>query len=444
MARRLSLAPVLLASALQTPPATPSLPSLVDEELPCYSRRDALGSSEPRTPTEHTYTLGDGKKPWLTLTMVSSARQGAVVPQYYEKEHIRGTVKLRADKRDSVQAINLLVKGRVITGASASDSFTFLNLNALLWSRAGGVNSENHPHGGDAMPFSIPIPRNTTVRMGDGTERTFPLPGTFLEKEAPVSVKYDFVVVAARGKLRSDGTINATFGFVPSLRPQAPSIFRQIAYQQGTHIPPPSADPEGWHTRRNIHIRGTLFRTREVELSCQISLAKPLMYTRGSVLPLHLVVDGPDLESVDLLGAPQAIVVALQRRITYRSSGQREQRDDVARAVWWAAQPPSPNCLSRELEGEIHLTKDLKPSCSVPNFILSYHVVVYPFEATGFKPAPPTTSDGHVGREPVEIATMYPKGPIPRPIAYSPPAYEAPKKRQRSLSFAVASVVPTL
>ena len=110
MARRLSLAPVLLASALQTPPATPSLPSLVDEELPCYSRRDVLGSSEPRTPTEHTYTLGDGKKPWLTLTMVSSARQGAVVPQYYEKEHIRGTVKMRADKRDSVQAINLLVR----------------------------------------------------------------------------------------------------------------------------------------------------------------------------------------------------------------------------------------------------------------------------------------------------------------------------------------------
>ena len=95
------------------------------------------------------------------------------------------------------------------------------------------------------------------------------------------------------------------------------------------------------------------------------------MYTRGSVLTLHLVVDGPDLESVDLLGTPQAIVVALQRRITYRSSGQREQRDDVARAVWWAAQPPSAECLSRELEGEIHLTKDLKPSCSVPNFILS-------------------------------------------------------------------------
>ena len=102
MARRLSLAPVLLASALQTPPATPSLPSLVDEELPCYSR-------QPRTPTEHTYTLGDGKKPRLTLTMVSSARQGAVVPQYYEKEHIRGTVTLRSDKRDSVQTLNLLV-----------------------------------------------------------------------------------------------------------------------------------------------------------------------------------------------------------------------------------------------------------------------------------------------------------------------------------------------
>ncbi|KAL1738217.1 hypothetical protein HDZ31DRAFT_7623, partial [Schizophyllum fasciatum] len=357
MSRRHSLAPVLLASALQAPSTTPSLPSLVDEELPCYSRRDALVSvSEPRTPTEHTYTLGDGKRPWLTLTMVSSARAGAVVPQYYEKEHVRGSVQLRADKRDSVQSINLLIKGRVITGASANDSFTFLNLNALLWSRAGGVNSENLPKGdADAWPFSIPIPRNTTVRMGDGADRTFPLPGTFLEKEAPVSVKYDFVVVAARGKLRSDGQINATFGYVPSLRPQPPSIFRQIAYQQGTQIPPPSADPEGWHTRKHVLVRGTLFRARQVELSCQLSLARPLTYTRGSVLPLYLRIAAPDRETIDLLGAPQAVTVVLQRRITYRSSGSREQRDEVGRAVWWPSQTMAPDSLSRELEGEIHL-----------------------------------------------------------------------------------------
>ncbi|TRM64338.1 hypothetical protein BD626DRAFT_491497 [Schizophyllum amplum] len=443
MSRRHSLAPVSLAAS-QQPSAMFFLPSLVDEELPCYSRRDNLPSpSTPRTPTEHTYTLGDGKRPWLSLTMVSNARAGAVVPQYHEKEHVRGTVHLRADKRDSIQAVNLLIKGRVITGASAGDSFTFLNLNAPLWSRSGGVHSENVPEG-DAWQFSIPLPINTTVHMGDGSERTFALPGTFLEKDAPVSVKYDFVVIAARGKLRSDGQINATFGYAPSSRPLPPSIYRQIAYQQGTHIPSPLADPEGWHTRRDVLVRGTLFCARQVELTCQLSLARPLTYTRGSVLPLYLTMAGPDLECVDLLGAPQAIVVVLQRRIAYRTAGQREQRDEVGRAVWWPAQPPSPDCLTRDLEGEIHLTKDLKPSCNVPSFVLSYHVVMYPFEATGFKPGPPTTSDGHVARELVDIATMHPKGPIPRPIAYTPPAYETPKRRNRSLSFAVASVVPTL
>jgi hypothetical protein len=72
----------------------------------------------------------------------------------------------------------------------------------------------------------------------------------------------------------------------------------------------------------------------------------------------------------------------------------------------------------RQLEGEIHLPKDLRPSSDMGHFSIAYSVVLSPFSAPGFKP----NSSTPLVCEPVEIATMHARGP--RAIPLSPPAYD--------------------
>ncbi|KIY51797.1 hypothetical protein FISHEDRAFT_36554 [Fistulina hepatica ATCC 64428] len=401
------------------------------DELPPYSRRQSYlrpRTGSPRQTTEHVFTITDSRnRPWAKLTISSSAKSVKSLPTFFDKDAINGTLELNADEKgDSIHAINATITGRIITSASSNDSTTFLSHTVPLWNRAPDGSCIFSPspgvvgprlRGHCVWPFSIPIPRTA----GDAR-----LPETFVERHTSVSVQYEFCITIARGKLRSDNQIKTTFGYVPSTRPDPPSMLRQISYQQGTPIPGPQFDPEGWHICPSVVSRGCVFKSRHIEVRCTLALALPLAYTRGSVIPCRLQIEGQDPQSLDLLSTPSAIVLCLQRRVhTQTAPSPLPFRDilsasceDVGRAVWW---PVNQSChgehaydrhFVREFEGEISLSKDLKPSAAIGPFSLSYEVVLKPFDTAGFTPEPP-----------VEITTMYAKGPVPRPRVYAPPEY---------------------
>lgn len=224
-------------------------------------------------------------------------------------------------------------------------------------------------------------------------------------------------------------SICTAFGYVPSTRPEAPSVLRQLVYQEKLPLPGPFADPEGWKILRPVSARGLMFKTRPVEARCTLSLTKPVCYTRGSVLPVHITIEGREPGVLDVLSNPGSIMVKLRRRVrffnaataTRKEVSWNESVEDVATAVWWAA-PPHEACRSdahtRHLEGEIPLPKDLRPSCEIAHFSISYSVVLSPFKAANY-----SSDSATMVSEPVEIATMYAKGP--RPNTYAPPAYDA-------------------
>jgi hypothetical protein len=120
-------------------------------------------------------------------------------------------------------------------------------------------------------PLSIVLPRTMSVPSGSGEMRPFRLPETFLERQTRVSVQYDLTIIVSRGKLRADNRIKTAFGYVPSTRPEAPSLLRQLAYQQFLPVPGPLSDPEGWKTMRPVAVRGTMFSVHRAEAKATVS-----------------------------------------------------------------------------------------------------------------------------------------------------------------------------
>ena len=111
------------------------------------------------------------------------------------------------------------------------------------------------------------------------------------------------------------------------------------------------------------------------------------------MLPCFLNIEAADQKVLDTFANARIIRVCLKRRINYtrnaslvlarfkansRGKGSSLRQDemteiveDVGQAVWWvpsnaAFYGPSVRCL----EGEIHLPKDLYPSCMVPFLIV--------------------------------------------------------------------------
>lgn len=107
-------------------------------------------------------------------------------------------------------------------------------------------------------------------------------------------------------------------------------------------------------------------------------------YTRGTVIPCHIAIQSKDLQALDLLAKPKAIVVRLTRCVQHpNDAGQSmssaslnvamaEDKKEVERAVWWInPEAEDLDAQVRHLEGEIHLEKELQPSCSFSLFKVS-------------------------------------------------------------------------
>lgn len=143
------------------------------------------------------------------------------------------------------------------------------------------------------------------------------------------------------------------------------------------------------------------------------------------MIPCCLTIEGADSEALDILARPSSVVVSLQRRVRFYNQTSfarpdvawNESVDETGTACWWPSQTMTSTIHCRQLEGEIHLPKDLRPSSDMGHFSITYSVVLNPFNAPGFK----SSSSTPLVCEPVEIATMHARGP--RAIPLSPPAY---------------------
>lgn len=77
------------------------------------------------------------------------------------------------------------------------------------------------------------------------------------------------------------GSIKTAFGYVPSSRPDTPSVLRQASYAQNLPLMGPDADPEGWRTYDPVVVRGVMFKTRPVQVACAVSTSVLSILTDG-------------------------------------------------------------------------------------------------------------------------------------------------------------------
>ncbi|KAH8102043.1 hypothetical protein BXZ70DRAFT_999481 [Cristinia sonorae] len=401
--------------------------------------------------TEHHYTLSDARDPpWATLMVRSRAPLPTHLPSTFEGEDITGEILLDLTREDSsIKGVVVSIIGQITT--SAIDMHPFLTLRQELWSADMGDPGQRRgaPFNGKLLgryrwPFTFKIPPYVEFAGSSGSNETFRVPPSFSERMTRVHIQYQLIAVIRRGKFRIDNQLSTVFSFTPFIHPAPFTEARQEAYRHGHPIPGPDQDPEGWESLTSVDVGGTVFSTRAVDAKCRLSLAKPLSYTRGTVIPCSLCIECSDAQALDLLSMPQAIDIRLLRHISKvttevvsKSTGKskyavdfEQTAQEIRSAVWWLSYDDS---YRRVLCGEIHLPKDLKPNCRIGKFdlhvrsipsdcSLSYTVEMFPMKAIAFSSHETTAAALLV--QPVEIVTAYSAGPRPRTYSPSlPPGY---------------------
>ncbi|KAF9466645.1 hypothetical protein BDZ94DRAFT_187800 [Collybia nuda] len=450
------------------PPAysSDSLDALYSEpdtsELPSYTRRPTPPSSTRSSShvyKEFTTELSRKGQPWAVLTVLADGALSASLPTILEGSSVTGSVKLNLDKKDGIHSVIVYVKGSIITGSHSGEQFTFLECSKTLWSQSTAINestslnNNNNNNGrsqlrGDRLwPYAISLPKEIVLPIASkSSPETFRLPQTFLERHARASIQYSVNLLISRGKLRLDHRATIVFGYIPITKPSPPSFLRQLAYQENSPLWGPDSDPDGWHTMEPVRVEGKIFNARMVNVKCTLSLALPLCYTRGSAIPCFMTIETIDWQALDLLSSPRAIVMRLRRRIrasaetgkTVDSYGWKDAVDDSQLAAWWPSTEGAPDGSKprREINGELHLPIDTKPTSAMAHFRIEYSVVLFPFDTAGFD------SEGTepLCTVPIEVATSYAVGPRPRtytPLGYK--SYHALVPSQQYFSFSAPS-----
>ncbi|KAJ6460063.1 hypothetical protein C8R47DRAFT_129694 [Mycena vitilis] len=375
----------------------------------------------------HRFPLVDSRgKQWGLLALESGARSATSTPLFYESDMIHGLFTTEVEKGDPTRSVTIKILGSVITGPMVEDRMTFLKLSTALWTRTATPLDVGRAW----WPFSIPLPNEANVQTG-GQRWAVRLPESLLERNTRVTVLYEISVIVARGIFRGNSSFTTRFRYIPCTYPDPPSQLRQRAYGLHHALPGPSQDPDGWVTSATALVHGRVFRTRHTCVQCTLSLARPLSYTRASVIPCWLHLRSGDADALALLSVPSAPRVHLRRCVRYHNSDRPgiltvqsgESCTDAANAVWWPRDDDNAvdeEAYTRTLEGEIRLPSSLAASAAVGSFSISYSVDVLPPDCIGFTP----TSDDALISVPVEIVTMYAAN-SPQPVAYAPPSYDA-------------------
>ncbi|KAL5525677.1 hypothetical protein ACEPAG_7013 [Sanghuangporus baumii] len=331
---------------LRPPPSYSHSPSSLS---PITRRPSVLPHHSSRTPVEHIYSLFDSRNtPWASLKLVSNVGSPRFLPAYFEGQSIQGKLELDIRKPETILGISLTVSGTIMA-ANAPDPRVFWELTRVIWNtdmgdpRASSHISPPPPPsaptsskakekaysklvGSYSFPFSIQLPSTCLVTLRSKQPPvTLPLPPSFSEKGASQFINYEITVRIRRGPLRIDSKLGTHFGFAPRTRPPAPSLLRQLAYQDNRPLVGPNGDPDGWTVLPPILVRGKLFGVRMVEAICTFALALPvrilssLTYSRGHPLPLMLTITCNDTQALDLVFASQNISVHLIREVCYET-----------------------------------------------------------------------------------------------------------------------------
>ncbi|TDL25703.1 hypothetical protein BD410DRAFT_604749 [Rickenella mellea] len=416
-------------------------------DLPIYARSISGRSTQSlarRSPVEHSFSLFSARnQPWATLKVSSNAPSVRFLPSYFEGQSISGNINLDLCKPDAIQSVSVTLSGQIV--ATNVTPFTFLEEKQLLWSTdmgdprsptsSGQLKYSGKLQGAYRWVFSFTMPSTCSVSWKSKEPPiALPIPPSFSERGATQYINYELFVWIRRGPLRIDSKLGTSLGYSPRIRPDPPSMLRQLAYQNGSPIVGPEGDPKGWTVSQPIPIKGTLFGKRPVEATCtlsisvQLALALPLCYTRGTAIPCSMTISARDCQAVDLLATPKSPQVRLLRKVNYGAVEQPLGKDgqtlthsttDIVSAVWWPdGNEECTDVHTRRLNGEIHLPKDLQPSFIFGRFSVKYVIVFQPFEATAFE----ATDKVSLFSASVDIATSHAHGPLPR--AYAPPGYD--------------------
>lgn len=416
---------VQLSQRLSSPSAPVPPPNITDEPPP-YKNAHAQDHI-PQDLTEHTFLLKENSRNWVTLKLYSDAKSPKSLPLYFEGEGIVGSLAINAEKGDSVHSITAKVVGRIIVGGHVNGSLTFLDQSLSIWAKSieiPRVSSLSQGVSGSKLlgyckwQLCIPLPRDVIVPWPTGTTQIYRLPETFLERHINASVVYHLSILIRRGRLRSDRRIDTAFAYVPRIKPEPSSLPRQLAYTERSPLPGPESDREGWKTLMPVIVGGVLLPNHPVNIQCTVSLAKPLCYTRGTLIPCALKLECRDKNVLNMFAEPAAVALCLRRRIKFHSvpsafdGTEDEYVGEMGTAIWWPSPNFSHDSSPRYLEGEIKLTEGLRPTCTICHFSISYFVVLCTFKVPYYLPDTPDLLS-----EEVKVATTYADGP--RPHAYS-------------------------
>jgi len=296
-----------------------------------------------------------------------------------------------------IRAIDVSVKGRVVTGRNADGEYTFLDLRKTLWTaELDKIDAHRDPANANdyIWPFSLDLPKEIVLAQDDSEkDKAFPLPHTFSEAGIPARVYYELVVCLKQSKWKINRRISTEIGYFQT-NPTPLSL---------TTNPCTVAEDSCWRTLRTVSVAGTVsqFQQREAELLCTLHLKNSLLgYTPGSSIPLLLEIRSQDRQALELLSSPDAVVVKLSRRISYKdlqmcggnSSRWSRVTEIVGEATWSLHEAAlskesvlSESYHSTTLAGKINLKRGLVPSAVIANLAIEYFVSVYPFSSPAFQ-----------------------------------------------------------
>ncbi|KAL1690655.1 hypothetical protein GGG16DRAFT_113824 [Schizophyllum commune] len=373
----------------------------------CHSRPTTSGTAHASTSRPQLVEVRDGP---LVLSIKAPRLSSRGRPKYLSGESVQGQITMELDHLETLHSVRIIVKGRIVSTHSEITSFTFLRTShELLEGKQGHRRLVGQPQ----WAFDFPFPTEMQVER----HGTYPLPQTFSDRGTAIAIHYELVAIVDHGKLRASRKVRTQLCYVPKTVAGAPSRARARAYRHGVPPPGPAEDPRGWCTLEPAVTRGRIFDKRDVEARYILSLASPLSYARGTVIPCHMTVQCFDQQALELLSSPKDLVVHLRRHVRYAFGDVKRESAvrpvivcDVGKAIWWHSTHQHAHAYERRLDGEVHLPLDLQPSSDFPYFGVQYSVVVIPAPITGFK----TQYTSPQVTQTVDITTWHAPGPIPQ------------------------------
>ncbi|PPR01631.1 hypothetical protein CVT24_001634 [Panaeolus cyanescens] len=309
---------------------------------------------------------------------------------------------------------------------------------------ASGVDSQNQ----EITPNTYPSLQSTSTRF-DGM--TTQLPSSLRDQYISSTVQYELYLQISHGTFRRETRISTHVTYVPSIIPAPLLPSRAAVYdviranapstgtggQYGAIVQGPFTDPVGWLALSSVIMNGFVTDMRKpIHVECVLYLARPLSYTRGTVIPCFLTLSSDDAQILDTLSSPSAPCIRLMRTVRHLTNADKDyghtqnlafaaaelvetksglgpqavaevglesavSTKEVGRAVWWVPQKGQGDVNGMSIGGDRQckaLAVLMKQTC-----VFEY-------------------GEEHVyATQPVEIASRCAaEGPIPVPFTRSP------------------------